>query len=127
MSCISNTPALLRTRVMQFIWAYLTQVGGSAYSVMLCLKEEEEKRKKEETRGEWSGHTGREAATLKSDPSLLSCAPKFPQWALFLCVTFLIYGRHETQPRLCYSTNKYCLPIQSYYMEDFQQAQFTHS
>lgn len=96
---------------MQFIWAYLTQVGGGAYSVMLCLKEKKEKK----TRGERSVHTGREAATLKSDPSRLNRAPKFPQWVLFLCVTFLIYGRRETQPRLCYSTNKYCLPIQSYY------------
>lgn len=82
---------------------------------MLCLKEEEEKRKNEETGGEQSGHTGRKSETLKSDPSRLSCAPKCPQWVLFLCVTCLIYGRHETQPRLCYSTNKYCLSIQSYY------------
>lgn len=103
------------TLVIQFLWAYLTQVGGSAYGVMLCLKEEEEKQKNEETRGERSGHTGRKSETLKSDPSWLSCAPKCPQWVVFLCVTCLIYGRHETQPRLCYSANKYCLPLQSCY------------
>lgn len=93
---------------MQFIWAYLTQVGGSAYGVMLCLK----RKKKDKGRVVCMG---RKPATLKSDSSRLNRAPKFPQRVLFLCVTFLIYGRHETQPRLCYSTNKDCLPIQSYY------------
>lgn len=113
---------------IQFIWVYLTQVAGSAYqsNTVFKKKDREKKEKKKKRQGERSLHIqerkprARKTATLKSDPSLVICAPKFPQWALFWFMGDMKHNPGSVSPQINTAS------LSRVIVEDFQWAQFTH-